>query len=96
MTASSWSLVVLEICPKAPGGAQKYVDQITGYVLWGVGVLFVVAIVVAVGAIVAGRLFSMPHASKVGVISIVVVFLSAIAYLVLPGMLAAIMGSGCI
>ena len=79
-------LVALEICPKAPGGAQKYVDQITGYVLWGVGVMFVVAIVVAVGAIVAGRLFSMPHASKVGVISIVVVFLSAIAYLVLPGM----------
>ena len=89
-------IAALQICPKAPGGAQKYVDQITSYVLWGVGVLFVVAIVVAVGAIVAGRLFSMPHASKVGVISIVVVFLSAIAYLVLPGMLKAIMGSGCI
>lgn len=89
-------LVALDICPTAPAGAQKYVDQITGYVLWGVGILFVVAIVVAVGAIVAGRLFSMPHASKVGVISIVVVFISAIAYLVLPGMLQAIMGSGCI
>lgn len=89
-------LVAMEICPKAPGDAQKYVDQITGYVLWGVGILFVVAIVVAVGAIVAGRLFSMPHASKVGVISIVIVFISAVAYLVLPGMLAAIMGSGCI
>ena len=96
MTRLSVLRVVLDICPTAPGGAQKYVDQITGYVLWGVGILFVVAIVVAVGAIVAGRLFSMPHASKVGVISIVVVFVSAVAYLVLPGMLSSIMGSGCI
>jgi hypothetical protein len=96
MTSSPGWLIALDICPTAPGGAQKYVDQITGYVLWGVGILFVVAIVVAVGAIVAGRLFSMPHASKVGVISIVVVFMSAVAYLVLPGMLSSIMGSGCI
>ena len=96
MTRSPALRVVLDICPTAPGGAQKYVDQITGYVLWGVGILFVVAIVVAVGAIVAGRLFSMPHASKVGVISLVVVFACAIAYLVLPGMLDGILGNGCI
>lgn len=89
-------LVPLDICPRAPGNAQRYVDQITGYVLWGVGILFVVAIVIAIGAIVAGRLFSMPHASKVGVISIVVVFLAAVAYLVLPGLVDAILGSGCI
>jgi hypothetical protein len=49
--------------------------------------LFVIAVVVAIGAIVAGRLFSMPHASKVGVVSIVVVFLYAIAYMVLPGLI---------
>ena len=96
MTAHRAALIALQICPKAPGNAQTYVDQITGYVLWGVQILFVIAIVVAIGAIVAGRLFSMPHASKVGVISIVVVFLSAIAYLVLPGLIDAVMGSGCI
>src|SRR5215203_4230025 len=89
-------LVSMEICPVAPGNAQRYVDQIAGYVLWGVGVLFVIAVVVAIGAIVAGRLFSMPHASKVGVVSIVVVFIAAIGYLVLPGMLAALLGTGCI
>ena len=89
-------MVLLEICPVAPGDAQTYVDQITGYVLWAVGILFLVAIVVAVGAIVAGRLFNMTNASRVGVISIVVVFIAAIAYLVLPGMLQAILDSGCI
>jgi hypothetical protein len=40
--------------------------------------------------------FSLPHASKVGVISVVVVFACAIAYLVLPGMLNGILGKGCI
>ena len=88
--------VPLEVCPRAPGNAQQYVDQITGYVLWGVGILFVVAVVVAIGAVVAGRLFSIPQASKVGVVSIVVVFLAAIAYLVLPGLLRALLGAGCI
>ena len=86
----------MEICPVAPGNAQRYVDQITGYVLWGVGMLFVIAVVIAIGAIVAGRLFSMPHASKVGVVSIVVVFMSAIAYMVLPGLIDSLLGSGCI
>ena len=88
--------MALDVCPQAPGDAQKYVDQITGYVLWGVGILFVIAVVIAIGAIVAGRLFSIPHASKVGVVSIVVVFIAAIGYLVLPGMLAALLGTGCI
>lgn len=89
-------LLPLQVCPVAPGDAQKYIDQITGYVLWGVGVLFLLAIIVGVGAIVAGRLFSMPHASRVGVISVVVVFVAAIAYLVLPGMLTGLLGVGCI
>ena len=89
-------LVPLDVCPRAPGDAQRYVDQITGYVLWGVGILFVIAVVIAIGAIVAGRLFSIPHASKVGVVSIVVVFIAAIGYLVLPGMLRALLGTGCI
>ena len=89
-------LLPLQVCPVAPGDAQKYIDQITGYVLWGVGILFLLAIVVWVGAIVAGRLFSMPHASRVGVISVVVVFVAAIAYLILPGMLTGLLGVGCI
>ena len=89
-------LLPLQVCPVAPGDAAKYIDQITGNVLWGVGVLFMLAIVVGIGAIVAGRLFSMPHASKVGIISVVVVFIAAIAYLTLPGMLNTLLGAGCI
>lgn len=96
MPTDSILLLPLQVCPVAPGNAAKYVDQITGNVLWGVGVLFLLAIVVGIGAIVAGRLFSMPHASKIGIISVVVVFIAAIGYLTLPGMLTALLGAGCI
>jgi hypothetical protein len=94
--ATNAYVVVAVICPKAPGDAGKYKDELIGYVLWGVLALLVIGIVVGIGAIVAGRVFSMPHASKVGVISIVVVFLAAIGYMVLPSMVAGITGSGCV
>ena len=89
-------LVPLQVCPKAPPGAQKYADQITGYVLWGVIALFLVGVVVSVGAIVAGRVFNMPHASKYGVVGIFVVLLAAVAYVVAPGIVDAVLGDGCV
>jgi len=85
-----------QVCPKAPAGAQTFVDQLTGYVLWGVLALFVIGAITGIGSIVAGRVFAMPHASKVGVISIVVVFLAAIGYMVVPSMITGIIGTGCI
>lgn len=84
------------VCPVAPPGAQAYANTITGYVMWGVLILFVVGAVVGVGAIVAGRVFSMPHASKAGVVSLVVVFIAAVAYMVVPGMITGITGAGCV
>ena len=89
-------VLAAQVCPKAPPGAVAPVNEITGYVLWGVIVLFGLGVVVGIGAIIGGRVFSMPHASKLGVISIVVVFVAAIGYLVLPGMLNGILGQGCI
>ena len=90
------SFLVTQVCPKAPPGAEAPVNEITGYVLWGVIVLFSLGVVVGIGAIIGGRIFAMPHASKLGVISIVVVFVAAIGYLVLPGMLNGVLGQGCI
>jgi len=94
MTATT--MLAAKVCPKTPPGAVGPTNEITSYVLWGVIVLFGLGIVIAIGAIIAGRVFSLPHASKVGVISVVVVFACAIAYLVLPGMLNGILGNGCI
>ena len=84
------------VCPKAPPGAQAPMDDITGYVMWGVIALMGLGLLVGVGGVVAGRVFSMPHASKVAIVGICVTFGAAIAYLVLPGILHAIVGKGCV
>lgn len=89
-------MVLMKICPKAPAGAQAYVDQLSGYVVWGVLALFVIGVIIGVGAIVAGRVFAMPHASRAGVLSVVVVFMAAIGYMILPGMVDGITGTGCV
>ena len=95
LTANAMVLAA-KVCPKAPPGAVQPTNEIEGYVLWGVGILFGISVIVAIGAIIAGRVFGMPHASKVGVISVVVVFICAVAYLVLPGMVKGVLGNGCI
>ncbi|WP_162802898.1 hypothetical protein [Ornithinimicrobium avium] len=88
--------VVAAVCPQAPPGAQVHVDTILGYVLWGVGILFFLGLIIGVGAIAGGRMFGMPHASTAGIIGLVIVFIAVIAYLILPGILDAMLGSGCV
>lgn len=85
-----------QVCPSAPGDAQVYVDQLTGYVLWGVISIFVIALVVSIGAIVLGRVLGMKHMMMGGVIGLGVLFIVAIVYLVFPGVVMGILGSGCI
>ena len=84
------------VCPVAPPGAQAYADQMTGYVMWGVLILLGVGVIVGLGAIVGGRVFSLPHASKAGIVSLVMMFISGIAYMVVPPMVAGITGGGCV
>lgn len=97
MKALTHDLLALpQVCPVAPPGAQAYADQLMGYVLWGVIALFVLGVVVSIGAIVAGRVFGMPHASKAGIVGVAVIFLAVIGYLVLPGIVQTMTGNGCV
>lgn len=90
------STMPMRVCPVAPPGAQAHADQLMGYVLWGIGILFFLGVVIGIGAFVGGRVFGMSHASKAGIISLVVVFVAIILYLVLPGIVESMTGSGCI
>ena len=95
-TLLSVVLLPLQICPVAPPGAQAQADKLAGYVLWGILILFVVGIVVCVASIVAGRVFHSPHASKAGVVGVLVVLISAVLYVIVPGIVSGITGTGCI
>ena len=89
-------IIPLQVCPKAPPGAQKYADDVMGYVLWGVGIVFFLGLVIAIASLVAGRIVNMPHATKRGIVGLVLVIVAAIAYVVAPGIVDGILGNGCI
>lgn len=96
MTLMSTAGFVAAVCPTAPGNAELYTNQIVGYILWAVQALFLIGLIIGIASIIVGRIFSMPQASQVGIISIVIVFLSVIAYMILPGTLDGMTGAGCI
>ncbi|RMB57236.1 hypothetical protein [Tessaracoccus antarcticus] len=85
------------VCPVAPAGAQPLVDQFLGWFAWFlVWIGFPASILAAIGAILIGKLFSMPHVGKGGLIGIFVVLGAALLYLVVPGILAGFLGDGCV
>jgi hypothetical protein len=83
------------VCPEAPPGMQSFANQVTGWVKWGVLALIGISAVVSLGAILAGRIFSHPHASRYGAMGIAVVVMVAITYTVILVILGSITGSGC-
>ncbi len=83
------------VCPQAPPGMQAFADDVTAWVKWGVLALIVISAVVSLGAILAGRIFSHPHASRYGAMGVAVVVLVAITYTVILVILDSITGSGC-
>ena len=88
-------VIAAPVCPAAPPGMQTYADQITSWVKWGVLALIVIAALVSIGSIVAGRIFSHPHASRYGAIGLAAVGMAAILYVTVLVILTSITGQGC-
>jgi hypothetical protein len=87
---------IRRICPSPPPGAEAPTDRITGYVLWGVIAIMGVALLTGIGAVAMGRLMSMPHSSRIGVISLLVVFVCGAGLGVVTGMFNGLIGEGCV
>jgi len=83
------------VCPEAPPGTQEFMDDITAWVKWGVLALIVLAAIISIGSILAGRIFSHPHASRYGAMGIAVTIIAAILYTVVLVVLDSITGTGC-
>ena len=95
ITVTTYSNVAA-VCPQAPPGAQAPVDQLTGYLLWGVIALFIVGFAILIAVAVGATFFRMPHAAKGALAGMAVLFVAAIGYFVGPEILNVILGSGCI
>lgn len=86
-----------KVCPVAPAGAQGLVDQFLGWFSWAlVWIAFPAGVLAAVAAVILGKIFSMPHVSKGGLIGVFVILGAALLYLVIPGILAGFLGDGCV
>jgi len=84
------------VCPVAPKGIASSTDMIAGNVLWVVIWMFGIATFVSVGAMLVGRIFHAPHISKGGAMGLAGVVGTAIVLMVIGGIIAAIIGSGCV
>ena len=97
--ASYFSAIAMSLLVAAcavPGSQQGEVEVRSGVIEQITPVQIESTHQAGVGAVVGGRVFSMPHASKAGVVGVVLVFVAIIAYLVLPGIVRAMTGSGCV
>jgi hypothetical protein len=91
------AVVVAAVCPQAPSPEiQVYVDNITGWVMWGVLTILAIAAFVSIGSILVGRIFAHPHGSRYGAIGLTVTVICAVLYVTVPPILGAIVtGAGC-
>jgi hypothetical protein len=90
------AVVLAVVCPQAPPGMQNYVDSVTGWVMWGVLAILVIAGFVSIGSILAGRIFAHPHGSRYGAIGLTVTVICAVLYVTVPTVLNSIVaGAEC-
>ena len=87
--------ITAAVCPEAPPGMQTFANDVTAWVKWGVLALIGIGAVVSLGAVLVGRIFSRPHASRHGAMGVAVVVMVAITYTVILVILDSITGSGC-
>lgn len=95
MNTITWMLVPL-VCPAAPGGITTYTDQISGNVLFVAQWMFGIAFAICVILLLIGKATRMHHLTQGAAVGLAVVLLIAIIYVIFPGMLTGILGSGCV
>lgn len=88
-------LSAADVCPQAPPGMANYENQVTAWVKWGVLALIIIAGFVSIGAIVLGRIFAHPHASRAGAMGLAVTVICAILFVTVYGVITGVTGSGC-
>jgi len=89
------SLLAAGPCPTAPPGLQRYADQVTGWVKWGVLAILAISFFASVGMLVWGRVTHHPKGARLGFDGIMVCLVGAILYVVGYVVITSIVGKGC-
>ena len=84
-----------DVCAKAPEGVEPYVNDVLGWVKYGVIAVIIGAGFASVGAMIVGKIGSMGRAAQVGASGLFWTVIGAIAFVVIYGVLNGIVGNGC-
>ena len=86
---------VLGTCAKAPDGVAPYVEEVLGWVKYGVIAIIIACGFASTGAMVVGKIGSMGRAAQIGASGLFWTVIGAIAFVVIYGVLNGIVGNGC-
>ena len=83
------------VCAQAPTGVQPYVNEIIGWVKYGVIAIIIGAGFASVGALIVGKLGQMGRAAQIGASGLFWTVIGAIAFVTIYAILNGIVGNGC-
>lgn len=86
---------VNDVCATAPTGVEPYVNQILGWVKYGVIAIIIGAGFASSGALIVGKFGQMGRAAQLGASGLFWTVLGAIAFVCIYAILNGIVGNGC-
>jgi hypothetical protein len=83
------------VCAQAPDGVRPYVNDVIGWVKYGVIAIIIGCGFASIGAMVVGKIGSMGRAAQIGASGLFWTVIGAIGFVVIYGVLNGIVGNGC-
>ena len=84
-----------DVCASAPTGVEPYVNDILGWVKYGVIAIIIGAGFASTGALIVGKFGQMGRAAQMGASGLLWTVLGAIAFVTIYAILNGIVGNGC-
>jgi hypothetical protein len=84
-----------DVCAQAPTGVKPYVDDILGWVKYGVIAIIIGAGFASSGALIVGKFAQMGRAAQMGASGLFWTVAGAIAFVCIYAILNGIVGNGC-
>ena len=83
------------VCAQAPTGVEPYVNDILGWVKYGVIAIIIGAGFASAGALVVGKFGQMGRAAQIGASGLFWTVIGAVAFVCIYAILNGIVGNGC-
>lgn len=84
-----------DVCAKAPTGVAPYVNDILGWVKYGVLAIIIGAGFASSGALIVGKFGQMGRAAQIGASGLFWTVIGAVAFVTIYAILNGIVGQGC-